>query len=72
MPTAPLLKEVRQRRGMPVAELARRARISRNTLYYAEAGEPLGLDTLVKLAAALDVPLAEISPEAAALVAAVA
>lgn len=72
MPRATLLKEVRTRRGMPITELARRAQVSRNTLYYAEAGEPVGLDTLVKIAAALEVPLAEISPEAAKSIEAVA
>lgn len=72
MPRATLLREVRKRRGMPLAELARRAQVSRNTLYSAEAGEPVGLASIVKIAAALEVRLADISPEAAEAVAAVA
>lgn len=72
MPTAPLLNEVRRRRGMPMAELARRAGVSRNTLYYVERGTGVSLDTLVKIAAALEVPLVEISPSAADLVKGVA
>ena len=72
MPTATLLRDVRKRRGMPITELARRAQVSRNTLYYAEAGEPVSLDTLVKIAAALEVSLSEISPSAALMVGSVA
>ena len=53
-------------------ELARRAGLSRQTLYAAEAGQPSRIDTLIPIARELEVSLSEISPEAAAAVAAVA
>jgi transcriptional regulator with XRE-family HTH domain len=66
------IRQLRERRGMPLAELARRADLSRGTLYAAESGQPSRLDTLVRIARELEVPLAEISPDAAKAVQAVA
>jgi len=57
---------------MPLAELARRADLARGTLYAAESGQPSRLDTLVRIARELEVSLAEISPDAARAVEAVA
>lgn len=66
------IKAIRERRGMPLAELARRADLSRGTLYAAESGIASRLDTLVRIARVLEVPLSEISPDAAQAVAEVA
>jgi transcriptional regulator with XRE-family HTH domain len=66
------IREIRERRGMPLAELARRADLSRGTVYAAESGAPSRLDTLVRIARELEVSLREISPDAADALAAVA
>lgn len=66
------IRTIRKRRGMPLAELARRADLSRGTLYAAESGQPSRLDTLVRIARELEVSLREISPAAADALAAVA
>lgn len=66
------IRELRERRGMPLAELARRTDLSRGTLYAAESGAPQRLDTLVRIARELEVPLSRISPDAAQAVEAVA
>lgn len=66
------IRTIRERRGMPLAELARRAELARGTLYAAESGVPSRLDTLVRIARELEVQLAEISPDAAKAIEAVA
>lgn len=66
------IRRLREKRGMPLAELARRADLSRGTLYAAELGQRSRLDTLVRIARELEVSLSEISPEAARAVEAVA
>ena len=66
------IAELRTARRMTIAGLARAASVSRPTVYAAEAGEPVGLETLVKIAAALEASLADISPEAAKAIEAVA
>lgn len=60
------------RSGVPIAVLARRARVSRNAIYQAKAGKSVELGTAIRLARGLDVPLAEISEEAAKSIEAVA
>lgn len=58
------IRELRASRQMSIAALAREAKVTRPTVYAAEAGRDVDLDTLVKIAAALSVPVGEISPEA--------
>jgi DNA-binding XRE family transcriptional regulator len=69
---AELLSVVRGRRGMPIATLAERAQVARGTVYAAEAGKLVRLAPLLRMAGALEVPLAEISPDAAKTIEAVA
>ena len=57
--------EILAERGMSQGELGRQAGLSRLTVYAAYRGKPVSLETLVKIARALDVPLAEIAPDAA-------
>lgn len=59
------IAEILADKGMSQGELARRAGLSRLTVYAAYRGKSVSLDTLVKIARALEVPLAEIAPEAA-------
>ena len=61
------IREIRARRQLSIAGLAREANVTRPTVYAAEAGRDVDLDTLVKLATALGVPIGEISPEAGEL-----
>jgi transcriptional regulator with XRE-family HTH domain len=72
MTNAERIRAWQQRRGIPTAELARRAGVSRRTLYNLLEGMDSNLDTLIGVAKALEVPLAEIAPDAAARVAEVA
>lgn len=65
MVVTPHLKAVRERRGMPIATLAARAGVGRGAVYRAEAGQDVLLDTAVRFARVLEVPLAEIAPDAA-------
>lgn len=64
--------ELRCERGMTVVSLAKAAGMSRVTLYAIERGEPVSIDLLIRLAKALEVPLATIAPDAAERVAEVA
>ncbi len=64
--------ELRCERGMTVARLAQLAEMSRVTVYAVERGEPVSMDTLIRVATALEVPLSTIAPDAADRVAEVA
>lgn len=64
MVVTPHLKQVRERRGMPRATLAKRAGVGRGAVYRAEAGQDVLLDTAVRFARVLEVSLSEIAPEA--------
>ena len=66
------LQEVRLRRGIPIAVLARRAGVSRGSIYLIESGGSVELQTLIKIARAIEEPLGELSAEAAKLIEAVA
>lgn len=68
MPTAPGLQAQRKRRGATPTTLAALAGVGRNTVYRLEAGESGTVEAILKLAAALDVPLGTISPESADLI----
>lgn len=63
---------IRERLGLSISQLATDAGMSRVTVYAVERGEPVSLDTLVRVAGALKVSLAEIAPDAAKVVGAVA
>lgn len=65
MVLTPHLRTVRERRGMPIATLAERANVGRGAVYRAEAGGNVLLDTAIRFAQVLEVPLAEIAPDAA-------
>ena len=65
MVLTPHLRQVRERRGMPIATLATRAGVGRGAVYRAEAGQEILLDTAVSFAHVLEVSLAEIAPDAA-------
>lgn len=65
MVVTPHLREVRERRGMPIATLAARAGIGRGAVYRAEDGQNVLLDTAIRFAQVLEVPLADIAPDAA-------
>lgn len=66
------IAEIRIGKKMSIAALARAAQVTRPTVYAAESGKNVDLDTLVRIAAALEVPLVEIAPDAAKVVEAVA
>lgn len=66
------LRAARDRRGMQITVLAERAEIARGTVYAAEAGKPVTLGCLVKMARVLEVPLSDVSTEAARIAEAVA
>ncbi len=53
----------------PEIPVAAFAGVGRNTVYRLEAGESGTVEAILKLAAALDVPVGHISPEAAELIA---
>lgn len=59
--------QIRRTRGMSISELAARASITRVTVYAVERGDSVSLETLISIAAALDVPLSRIAAEAARL-----
>lgn len=65
MQTATGVTEIRKRQNLSISQLALKAGVSRVTVYAVENGEPVSLETLVRIATALDVPLANIAPEAA-------
>lgn len=46
--------------GMSIAELARRARVTRRTVYLIESGRPARVETYVRLAHALNVPVSRL------------
>jgi transcriptional regulator with XRE-family HTH domain len=58
------LKALREARSWSQAHLAEAARVNIRTVQRIEAGEPASPETLLSLAAALDVELAELEPEA--------
>lgn len=61
------VREFREAKGLSRAQLALRSRVSRPTLNVAEVDvECVRIETLIKLAKALDVTLDEIAPERAA------
>lgn len=61
------VKEVRLERGMPVAELARRVGVTRQTIYTIEAGKDSStVGVMRRVAAALGVSLSEIFDDAPA------
>lgn len=66
------LRAMRNRRGMPIRMLARRAGVARGTVYNAENGKPVGLALLIRMARELEVGLADISADAARDIEAVA
>ncbi|MEL7499526.1 MAG: helix-turn-helix domain-containing protein [Planctomycetota bacterium] len=55
------LKELRLQRGLTQAELAARSRIAKRTIQFAEKGQNVSLDTLNRLADAMNVGVAEIT-----------
>lgn len=57
--------EIRKRQGLTITDVAVKTGMSRVTVYAVEAGEIVSLETLVTIARVLDVPLAEIAPDAA-------
>jgi transcriptional regulator with XRE-family HTH domain len=62
------LAELLAAHGLSGFRLARRTGLARATVHKAIHGRPVSLDTLVRIAAALDVPLGRLSPMAAELV----
>jgi len=64
------LRAMRERRGMPISTLAKRAGMSRTTIYQIEGGHSAPrLDILNRLAVALEVSVLELIPEPAGAVA---
>jgi len=53
--------------GMTHTELSRRSGLSRQTIADAYHSRPVSLETIIKIARALGVPLAPVSPRAAEL-----
>lgn len=61
------LREIREGQGVTMRDLAKLSGVSRPTLYMAEAdAERVRVESLIKIARALGVTLAEIAPERAA------
>ncbi len=61
MPTRPnALREARQAAGLSISELARRAGMTRRTIYLIEAGNPARVETYCRLARALGIPPARL------------
>lgn len=68
MEVANRVKEVRLERGMPVAELARRVGVTRQTIYTIEAGKDCStVGVMRRVAEVLGVSLAEIFNDAEAV-----
>ena len=66
------IRQLHEARGLSHTELGRLAKVSRTTLYLAEAGDDrVKLESLIKIARALEVPLRDIAPEGADLIKAV-
>ena len=59
------VREIRVKRGMPLAEMARRAKVSRQTAYLLERDGRVGDPILARIARVLDTPLSELDPAAA-------
>lgn len=59
------VRQLRSARGLSISKLADLTKLQRRTIYAAERGEQLSAETLIKLATALEVPLADIAPETA-------
>lgn len=57
--------EARIARGLTILALSKLTGQSRVTIYAAERGDDVNLETLVEIARALDVPLSQIAPDAA-------
>lgn len=66
------LQAARGRRGMPIAVLAERANVARGTVYAAEAGKPITLACLIRMALVLEVPLSAVSTDGSRIAEAVA
>lgn len=61
----PPVRRLREEKDISLGELCRRTGLARMTVQAADRGEPVSLETKVKLARALDVLLADIDPDAA-------
>lgn len=55
-----MLKEVREKKGVTIAELIKRTGISRQTIYLIEKGHIAKPETLFKIAIALDADINDI------------
>ena len=59
------LREYRERRGIPISELARRASLSRQTIYTIEAGGHTSIEVAQRLSRALEVGIGDLAPDLA-------
>jgi transcriptional regulator with XRE-family HTH domain len=59
------VRAIRLQRGMPLAEMARRASISRQSAFNVERGQKVSDPVLAGVARALDIPLRDLDADAA-------
>jgi transcriptional regulator with XRE-family HTH domain len=69
---ASLIHDLREQQGISIGALARRTGLARMTVQAADRGEPVSLETTVKIARVLGVTVADIDPVAALLLEGVA